>query len=255
MGSLKIIVESILCPFSFLKPPNLFCPFPPSLFLVWKTHSFIGEPRYRRWEQQETRPSPLLGVREHRPTQRKGESEGVWEWKRQGNLRGGMSVENPWSCQLMLVHPSPHPHIPRPRCNFPLSRSFSALRSSCLLPLFSHSGFYWAQTASQADWGNIKAEASAKPRNALLSQCGKIMQSFFFFFFPYAWLWMAVYVGVSLYVIEKLWLCCFEKHFWIRTSSYINDTALSIISIHFLLKERVRKWTKCIPLYSVSLNT
>lgn len=119
MGSLKIIVESILCPFSFLKPPNLFCPFPPSLFLVWKTHSFIGEPRYRRWEQQETRPSPLLVVREHRPTQRKGESEGVWEWKRQGNLRGGMSVENPWSCQLMLVHPSPHPHTPDPAVTSP----------------------------------------------------------------------------------------------------------------------------------------
>ncbi len=129
---------------------------------------------------------------------------------------------------------------PWPRCNFPLSRSFSALRSSCLLPLLSHSGFYWAQTASQADWGNIKAEASAKPRNALLSQCGKIMQSLppKKKCFPYAWLWMEVYVAVSLSVIEKLWLCCFEKHFRIRTSSYINDTALSIISIHFPVERK-----------------
>ncbi len=208
---------------------------------MWKTHSFIGEPRYWRWKQQETRPSPLLGDLKHRPTQRKGESEGVWEWKRQGNLRGGMSVENPWSCQLMLVHPSPHPHNPDPAVTSPflalsLRWEAAAFFRYFLTQDFTEHKLHHRQTGeilkqkpqpSQGthSWVNVEKLCKASPPPP--KKC-----------FPYAWLWMEVYVAVSLSVIEKLWLCCFEKHFRIRTSSYINDTALSIISIHFPVERK-----------------
>ncbi len=129
---------------------------------------------------------------------------------------------------------------PRPRCNFPLSRSFFALRSSCLLPLLSHSGFYWAQTASQADWGNIKAEVSAKPRNALLSQCGKIMQR------------PPLPQMLSLCMIVNGSLCCSKPFCHLKSCDCVAlrsiseseqvatlmINALSIISIHFPVERK-----------------
>lgn len=161
--------------FLVLNLPHLFCSFPPSLSWCGK-HSSLSEPRHRRWEQQETRPSSPHQTLTH--SQRKRESEGTRErpsveapeepWGRPVSGKSKVLPTHAGTSYSSSTHPQP--------CRNFLRLSLSLRWEAAAVFLYF---FYCAHTASQADWGNIKAEAWAKPRNALLSQCGKLCKAFF----------------------------------------------------------------------------
>lgn len=161
-----------------------------------------GDENSRKHAPLPATPLPPLRECKHWPTHRGREKvrvrESVRVWKRLRNLEGGLLVENPKSCQLTLVHPTLRQHTPSPVVTFSVSLSLFAERQ---LP--SSAIFF---TASQADWGNVKAEAWLKPRNSLLSQRGKLCKTLFECLIHYR-----EKVAVNLFVMCKVVICTCES--------------------------------------------